>query len=285
MEFLIKSNINKDNKVHDLFELESIESQVLKLLRKNFKSKVEYSIGSKGNHFVRIGSCLCSLEIKKTVKIEFIDTKDFGYYFESNHFSIYDSGDYSLKKPKVSLSYNKDESKKFSKFASQIDDINSNYEKAELLKPRLDDIDFDSIEKYLSSKLKVKGWEIRMSSKRMGDLFSGEYFVFYLKPIDGAPADGLFLCLECNGRLSLFWDGSTKRRTHSYQEDVADVVEEEILNKLNRVIRGSSLEETSEKIRIATEMKKKIENFSHEGSSEIVKFFKLIEEANKLAIK
>lgn len=255
---------------HDLIKYQPIEKQVFEILSSKLNG---LSYRFEGKFFILFYEDITIYAtIKKSVKLEF---KTMSKNWDD--FEIKDPGDHSAKWPSVSLRFNVDISKPLNQFLDKIKAIQECKNKA---KPIFENIKKvgpglnESIVKYLNGYFGNQYLEA-ISFNETRYFFNGHNIGFYIKPIGKAPADGIYLVIEEDGRLDFFWNNSTPRRTSSLR-----------LNKIedaySKVNFGEGISGMKSKIEAIEDLQRKVDEFDYTKCPELVEMITLKKEANKI---
>jgi hypothetical protein len=266
----IKTNITSKDKVHDLIKYIPLEKQVFELLSMHFDA-VTYKIERKSTYF-KCGDITIQATIKNSIKLEIKSmSKSWGDDFE-----IRDSGDHYAKWPSVVLKFNVDVTKPLKQFVDKIQSIQDCKDKAKPMFQMIKKIGpglHEAMNKYLNEYFGNQYLEVT-SWFEPDYFFNGLGLGFYIKPIQGAPADGIYLVIEEDGKLDSFWNDSTPRRTGGRGDKVEDAY--------SRVDFGYGIPGMKSKIEAIEDLQKKVNEFDHTKCKEMVKLMELKRVANKI---
>jgi len=250
----IQTNLTKGDKVHDSIRYPSIEHQVFSLFGVSANTdrvKLNYEIADRLTLF--INGFKCPVDIgKKGVIISVIPDLRIG---ESNY-------------PQLKIPYNVDVLKKVYKFISFIEKVGELTERAKKLKK----IDAKAIESFLKQELAT---DITTISYWNDNLVNGIELNFYIHPKGSAPADGVMLCFEEDGKIAPFWNGSTPRRSMAFNSPskIEDAVGRNYKN---------DIESLKKKIKAVEAVQKKIDSFDPSKSQKFMELLENKKKANQL---
>lgn len=206
----IVTNISDTVFVHDLIAYSPIEKQVFDILKKKFKN-IAYDLEDGTPSFILDGS-RCSLEVgngKKSKRKSVTNAIRLSLIPERWTFD-------SRKYPAIRFPYNKDISKNIDEFY----DIVKKIQNLETRAKNLPKIDCAKIKKILDKELGTDKVEVSIWLMN-DDLLNREEMTFYLHPKGRAPADGVLMCFEKDGKIELYWNGSTEKRKDRYGQELS----------------------------------------------------------------
>lgn len=254
---MIKTNLSPTSPVHDVLAYEPIEAQVMDLLGAHF-STVKHELLVKQYIFTLEESYQVTLEItKKTVLISTYSPKiRFG----------------QLSHPSVRLPYNQDVDAKVAKFAQKVRKVQEIEKKAAALSALPDS---KKIEEFLNKELGTKRI-VAHFWHRNDDLFNGVEITFYLHPRGEAPADGVLVCLEKDGQITPWWNGSSDKRKLMYggKGQIEDAV--------GRRNQGTDVASMEKRIAEVKELQTKIAQLDQTKSPELMRLLDLRRQAAAL---
>lgn len=269
---VIETNINKSCKIHDSIKYATIEKQLFDILSERLQGlsyKVEKKIITLFYKDITIHA-----EIKKSINLT-IETVTRDWF---NDFEIGDIGDHDRNLPSITLPFNKDITNKINNFIEKIIKIQ---ELKDLARPlfekvkREEEVLDKAITDYMNDYFRDGMIDVRLwiESRK---LFDGFGLGFHIKPIDHAPADGVYFLLETNGKLDVFWNCLTPRRS-SYGRNPDNI--EKIFNRANFL---EGIPGMKHKVEALENLEKKLKEFDYTKCHELVKFIEYKKEANKI---
>lgn len=241
----IETNISPTSPVHDLLSYPPIEKQVLDALRPHFTT-VTHELSGK-NYIFTLDGYQCTVETtKKTVLVS--------TYYRKIRFG-------ELPWPSVRLPYNQDVDAKVAKFVQKVRRVQEIEAKAEALSPLLPD--GKVIEAFLNKELSTKKVVVHFWH-RNEELFNGVEINFYLHPRTEAPADGVLVCLEEDGKITPWWNGSSDKRKLMYggRGQIEDAV--------GRRDRATDVTSMENRIAEVKELQARINQFDQTKSPELM---------------
>jgi hypothetical protein len=275
---IIETNIKSNgDKIHDTIKYSPIEKQLFEILSSNL-GELTYQL-EKGAMTIFFSGIIIRATFKNSVKLLVISTiQDW-----VNDFEIIDKYDPKQNIPSTTLNYNKDITKQLSDFCNKVKFIIEARKKAKPIFDRYNTegkILFDASLAYLNDYFQDKYIEVIMwhEPRNLFQSFARN-LGFYIKPKNGAPADGVYIIFEEEGKVDVKWNGSTPERTQSRCVETV----EKVFSDSHRFNFGDGVEGMKAKIKAIEDLQKKIEEFDYRKCPELVKLLEIREQANNLS--
>lgn len=194
----IETNIGKKTRIHDAIKYPALEKQVADLLGGFFT--VTHRTESHGIVLLLDGRPCLMETYTDRLELTTSPLNDQVVFGESKGY------------PRTKLSFNKDVTKKLTRFAERVKKLvdiegrgvalakSFNRPKREVVNAELDRF-------FGTDAVQVSYWDREQAA------FDGLPLNFYLHPKKQAPAQGVMLCIENDGTVGTFWNVSSQRRT------------------------------------------------------------------------